>query len=137
MSRLFNTVLDDSAEIGITERTLGSSCEATKSPIFGMSSLESLAFLLSYLPEDLRSHVIERLDFGRIALDEVLHPVGIGSAESCMPMVKYRELDGDNVSGASFDSVPSQLDLTAQVEGPFRIGTWGVQDCRYVVSQDN
>jgi len=49
-------------------------------------------------------------------------------------MVKNSKFDGDKVSGTTIDSLSSLFDLLAEIERPFGIGSWGIENGCDVIS---
>ena len=54
-----------------------------------------------------------------------------------MPVIKNSEFDGDEVSDATIDAFSSLFDLLAEIERPFGVGSWGIEDGCDVVSEYN
>jgi len=49
-------------------------------------------------------------------------------------MVKDSKLDGDKVSDTTIDPLSNLFDLLTEIERPFRVGSWGIENGCDVIS---
>jgi hypothetical protein len=61
----------------------------------------------------------------------------ISSTESGMPVVENGKLGGDYTASTALEALATSLDLGAQIEPPFGVGTRSVQDSCDVILQHN
>jgi len=54
-----------------------------------------------------------------------------------MPMIKNGKLNGDKVSDTTIDPLSNLFDLLTEIERPFRVGSWGIENGCDVISQYN
>jgi hypothetical protein len=65
------------------------------------------------------------------------HPLVIGSTQRRMPMIKNGKFDGDKVSNTTIDPLSNVFDLLAEIERPFGVCSWGIENGCNVISQYN
>jgi hypothetical protein len=152
VSRLFNAVLDDFCKIVIAEASVLASLETSKDPLLGWGLCEVVTKRLQRLlvpgacdskgdtchvnsGHHLGSHVIDVSQLRNRLADDLLHPLVVGCTESGVPVVKNGKLGGDHTTSTALEALATRLDLCAQIEPPFGIGTRGVQDSCNVILQ--
>jgi len=54
-----------------------------------------------------------------------------------MPVIKHRKFNRNYISSTPLHSFPKLLDFFAKIKIPGWIGSWGIENCRDVVFQNN
>jgi hypothetical protein len=116
MCWLLNTALDNLRKIKITEPAILTSLQPPESPILRLSPHQLMSINHHKFLVQIRSHVINILEFRESRVYNIRHPFVIGSREGCVPMVENGKFDRNDVSCSSLDSLAGFLDLSSKVE---------------------
>lgn len=137
VSRLLDAVFDDIGEVNVTELSVRTSLETAESPVLWRCLLELFAEDSIDLVHHHGCHVIDVFQVRDGLSDDILHPLVIGGAESCVPVVQNCKFCRYNAASAALQALTTGLDLLAQIEPPLGVSTWCVENCCDVVLQDH